>query len=399
MAASHDRAPPALPPAAPPQSSPDDFALMRGGPFFELMRKLGLDAPEHPVRTLMARYAFGLFVAGIVPLLLCRLEGSLRAFASDRRIVSELLLAVPVLLAGEPYVNGRVASGTRRPLLLTMLSPEDVERFHASLVRAARIRDSRWVEGVLLLLAYGMTAVQFVLGTAIPAFAVRGEALTVAGAWYVVVSYPLFVFLLLRWALRFAIWTAVLVRLSRLDLRLTSLHADQTGGLRFLAGRQASFSVVVFAVGSVVASASQGGPAILNAEAMVSYARDQVVFTAVAVIVLNLPLVAFSRKLLEARRRDGGSLSALVARHARDFEGKWLGGVAPERTPLGVEDMSTQTDITTAYEQARRMHWFPYGFRPGLAEVSAGLLLPLVPRLLEDRQLLDVLARLFLKIF
>lgn len=385
--------------ATPSQSSPDDFALMRGGPFFELMRKLGLDAPEHPVRTAGARLAFGLVVAGVVPLLLCWVEGDLRAFLSDHRVVSELLLAVPVLLAGEPYVNGRVASGVRRPLFLAMLSPEDVGRFHASLVRAARVRDSRWVEGVLVLLAYGMTVLQLVLGTAVPELAVRGEALTAAGAWYVAVSYPLLGFLLLRWALRFAIWTAVLVRLSRLDLRLTALHADKTGGLRFLAARQASFSVVVFAVGSVIGATTPGGLSALSPDALMSYARDQVMFAAIAVLVLNLPLLAFSRKLLEARRRVGGSLSALVARHAREFEDKWLGEAASERTPLGVREMSTQADLTSAYEQARKMGWFPFGFRPLLAEVSAGLLLPLVPRLLADRQLLDALLRVLLKIF
>jgi len=385
--------------AAPPQSSPDDFALMRGGPFFELMRTLGLDAPEHPVRTMAARFAFGLAVAGVPLLLLCWLEGSLRALVSDQRVISELFLALPVLLAGEPYVNGRLASAARRPLLLEMLSPDDVRRFHASLVRAARLRDDRWVEGVLVLLAYGMTLGQLGLGTAVSGFAARGGALTAAGAWYALVSHPLLWFVLLRWALRYAIWCAVLLRLSGLELRLTALHADKTGGLRFLAGRQASFSVVVFAVGSIVSARTGGGPAALSTEGLLSYAREQVLFALMALVILNLPLVSFSRKLLETRQRVGGRLSALVARHARDFESKWSGQAAPEQTPLGHRDMSSQTDITTAYEQARKMRWFPYGSRPTLAVIASGLLLPLVPRLLADRQLLDALLRAIPKIF
>ncbi len=385
--------------AAPSQSSAEDFALMRGGPFFQLLRKVGLDTPEHPMRSALRRMAV-VWGVGLAPLLLlCFWEGSLRQLASERRVQAELLFALPVLLAGELYVNGRVAWAAQRPVLLELLSAGELEKYHASLIQAARLRDLGWAEGVLLLLAYGMTLLQFELGLTVPGFALRGESLTAPGAWYALVSYPLFWFLLLRWVWRFLIWEGVLLRLSRLELQLTSTHADRTGGLRFLATCQASFSVVVFAVGAVVGAVTRTEATTLDQGGLLSYAKDQLLFAILALVILNLPLLPFTRKLLEAKRLADARFSALMARHAHDFEQKWFGDRVRSQSPLGMEEISTQTDLTSAFDQARKMRWFPYDLRSSLAVVMAALLLPLLPRLISDRQLLDAVLLMVPKMF
>jgi hypothetical protein len=370
-------------------STPEDFALMYGGPFFRLKRKFGLEHPEHPVRDPAIQALLTWSLAWAPLFFLSWLQGNTREFLAAGSVHAELLLGLTGLVAGERYVNISVAAAARRPLLIALLPAPELSQYRAILEHAARLRERGLAELMLLILAYGMSLAQIVLGFE-PRFAFRDGMLTLAGLWYTAVSQPLFLFVLLRWAWRFGIWCDVLFRLSRLDLHLTPTHADRTGGLQYLAICQASFSVGVFAVGCVVSSLTRGESGSLAEGGLLSYARSQVLFAVIALAILNLPLISFSRKLVDAKRMADERFSALMARHARDFERKWF-GLPLAASPLGKREMSSQADLSSAFEQARKMRWLPFGIRPFLGVVTSAFL-PLVTRLLADRQLLDAVV-------
>jgi hypothetical protein len=367
-------------------STPEDFALMYGGPFFRLKQKLGLEHPEHPLRDPTIQALLTWSVAWASLLFLSRLQGNTHEFLAARSVHAEILSGLTALIAGERYVDGRIATAARQPLVLGLLPAPDLSRYRATLKHAADLRDRGLPELVLLVLGYGMSLTQLQLGLE-PRFAFRQGTFTPAGLWYAAVSKPLFWFVLLRWVWRFGIWCDVLVRLSRLNLRLTPTHADKTGGLQYLARCQASFSVAVFAVGCLVSSLTRGDSVALEG-GPASYARVQVQFTVIALMILNLPLLFFSRKLLDAKRLADERFSALMARHAREFERKWFGHPLGTH-PLGNQEMSSQIDISSAFEQASKMRWLPFGFRPFLGIVISALFLPLVARLVANRQLLE----------
>ena len=70
----------------------------------------------------------------------------------------------------------------------------------------------------------------------------------------VVVSVPLFWFLLLRWLWRHLVWGLLLRDLAGLELRLVATHPDGYGGLGFIGAYPNAFAAFVFAMTSVVAA-------------------------------------------------------------------------------------------------------------------------------------------------
>ena len=77
--------------------------------------------------------------------------------------------------------------------------------------------------------------------------------LTPAGYWQMLVSAPIFQFILLRWYFRFFLWFWFLFRVSRLNLHLIPIHTDRTGGLGFLGASPMAFAPVLIAQGAVLA--------------------------------------------------------------------------------------------------------------------------------------------------
>ena len=382
---------------SPPRSTPEDFALMQGGPLFRLLQRLTLDNPTHPLREAGGRVLFALALSWLPTFVLAWAGGLQNVFLHDRAVQAVFLFSLPTLLVGEDYVNGRIAEAARRPVLIELLPPPELAKYRAVLANAGKRRDDWRAELLIAAIAYGIVLAKFRMAIELPRFVFAGGTLTAAGGWYALVGLPLFWFELLRWVWRFVIWGDVLIHLARLDLRLVATHADRTGGLRYLAKTQASFSVVVFAVGCVVSALSHGARLVLSEATILEYARTQLEFALVALVIVNAPLLAFARKLLEAKRAAGERMDALVARHGRDFEWRWMYGPREPETPLARQDFSSQIDLASSFEVAEQMRWLPFSLRAVIAVIASGLLLPIVPRLVADRQLLDALLQVVSK--
>lgn len=349
----------------------------------------GPDASEG-VRVL-GRGAWALLVAWFPLLVLAALEsrshpGTLRAFFENRLLQAEILFAVPVLFGAEPYAHGRLSAVVptlRRAGILTL---DQFAVLDAATSRLRGWRDSFWPSAVAVVVAYALVIVRLLKGA--PPDSPLHVPLSPMGLWYAAFSLPFFLALLLTWAWRFVLWSALLNRLARLSLAVVPSHADQLGGLRVLAVAQATFAPLVFAVGCVVAASSAplGSGA---ARALMDVGKTQVIYALAALVVVHLPLATFCGPLLRAKRDSDARMSALVAHQARAFTSKWYPAQRPGEL-LGSEDPPSRIDLSSTYQLALKMRWFPVAMRPVLSLAFAALV-ALVPRLLIEHQLLDVI--------
>ena len=309
------------------------------------------------------------------------------------------LIAIPLFIAAEalaasvlPRIVGYfVASGL----------VQDQAAFRSVVRGAERLRDS-WIASAVLV---GLTAVGVVraaetaldadaLSWGVTAAAPLPRALTFAGRWYLYVALPVFIYLGLRWLWRLAIWTVFLRRVSRLDLQLVPTHPDGAGGLGFLEQAPIVFAPVVFAISAVMAS--RWGHDVLYHGAHVAEMRLPVGLFVVVVLVLFLaPLLAFSGPLRRLKRRSLFEYGALVGRHGRLVERRWIRGesVDDDAGLLSAPELGPVADTITLYEAITRIR--PTAFRQGPAvTLAAAALIPMLPVFTIEVPLKDLLAKI-----
>src|SRR5688572_22829515 len=255
-------------PRAPPMAQPairqetPDFSLVLGGPLYQLFRRAHLsgDALELSRRRILA-------ITGVawIPLLLLAaigghaLGGGIAVpFLYDIEAHARFLVALPILVAAELIVHERIRPAVQQFLQRSIITSQDLPRFHAAIESTARIRNSVAVELILIVFVYTaglwLWRSQIALGAgtwyAIPDGA--DTRLTLAGYWYAFVSVPIFQFILLRWYFRIVLWFLFLWRVSRLDLRLMPIHPDRAAGLSFVGRSADAFMPIVFAQGALL---------------------------------------------------------------------------------------------------------------------------------------------------
>jgi len=369
------------------------FSLVRGGPLFRLEQRLHLVPPW---RHSQSQCVLAFVVLGWLPLLILALAqggpAALRVFLGDMGVHTRMLVSLPVFVAAEPYIDGRLSLAARQFIDSALIDKQHLERFEEAARKAMRLRDSAIVEAGLLLVAF-LNSFMSPLGQPQLAWGGSGDGgrLTLAGWWLLAVSRPLFGFLLLRWFWRSFIWASFLFRVSRLPLALVPTHPDATGGLRFLSTSQAPFSLIVFALASVlVVHERQVSPSI----DLTRHAIQLSILALVALILRFVPLLPFYRQLLEAKRRGDHDFTALAAHHSRRFERRWFPPDATDtQEPLGAPEFSSLADLGTSFNVAQSMRWFPVSQRAVIAVICATAA-PLLPVLIIDKQFLTVLLKL-----
>ncbi|NTX51068.1 hypothetical protein [Myxococcus sp. CA039A] len=370
-----------------------DFSLVRGGPFFELERGLRIIRPPG-FNAVWAAVSVTL-VTWVPLMLLALLQGpeSTRLLFSELQVHAELLLSLPVIVAAEPYIDGRVCVAARQFLRANLVEDRSRESFEACARSLTRWRDARSIELMLL----GIVIALAIVSPPDPArewFFVSDPTprLSLPGGWYQCVSQPLVRFLAFRWAWRALVWGVFLLRVSRLPLRLVPTHPDQSGGLGFLSICQGSFAPVVFAVAVPVAAYSFRTNASAITQTPLEYIMPQVLYAVLACIAVFAPLGFFSWQLVHAKRQGDPWFSAVAAHHSRRFEDKWFRR-APDADPLGSPDFSSLADLGTSFMVARRMKLFPWDQR-SLLSVAVAATAPLIILLIFDRQFLAVVHQL-----
>lgn len=384
-----------------------EFLVSRGGPFYELQKRLRLLREDEPCLNTRAAIFVGL--AWGVPLLLSLMAGNAFGAFSEKPFLlhptawARFFIAVGIFILVEGYVEKRLGAILRQFLQAPLLAPASLKAAAKSVGRALDRRNSQLAEAVCLTFAIVLT-----IGSAYNLFATHtsswlvqsaadGKSLTMAGWWCVVFSSSIFFFLIARWIWRLVVWGLLLRELAALELRLVVTHPDGYGGLGFVGEFPNAYTPLVFALGcvngAVIAEAL-----IKGTIAAATYGYVMAGWLIVVHVLLALPLTAFSAPLSDLKEQTLLLSGALATRHFRATERSALGRNVCAATDASSETADEVANPSTIFTAAKKLPTFLFS-RSTLLPVSAAALLPLVAAgatQLPFEELLKILKRLVL---
>jgi hypothetical protein len=381
-----------------------EFNLVRNGAIDRVTRRLGLNVKTPRQRFLKV---VGLFLVTWAPLgILSLISGysvgdSVKlTFLHDPEVHARFLITLPLLELAEVVVAASLALQVRHLRAMGVIPERERPKFDAACEGALALRGSVWAEVVILILAYLLAVVIRVfmgITEGDSSWELIGSHFTLAGWWHILVSTPILYFFLFRWLWIFMIWALLLFRVSRFDLELTPTHPDRAGGLGFLGWSLASFATVLTAI-STVFSAAFAQEILHKGESLDSLKYHAAAFVITALLILHLPLVAFSGRLSRSRFYGLLEFGAFVWRYDREFEAKWLEN-SPESTQpelLGMPDVQSMADLATCYDHIEHMRMFPFDAKAFLVLLVAAVLpmLPLVGTEISPREIFGKLVEL-----
>jgi hypothetical protein len=385
----------------PEEGESETFDLVQGGPSYRVAERLGLAGP--PARRRLLKIALLLLVAW-VPLALLSLAAG-RAlgdkvavtFVRDIEVQVRLLVVLPLLELAGMVVPISLAVQVRHLREMGIVPREEMERLESAQVEAVALRRSPIAEWLILVLSYTLSLVlRIIIGFSEgdSSWERAGGAITLAGWWHMLVSLPILYFFLLRWIWIFMIWGRFLFKVSRLDLALTSTHPDRAGGLGFLGWGMSCFGSVLTAISTVIA-AGFADEILHRGASLDSLKYHLAIYVAFVVIVIHAPLFAFSGRLARCRFKGLLEFGALVWRHDRAFDEKWLApsAVVPAGNILGSEDVQSLAAISACYEHIDRMRMIPLDVKAFVVLVLAAAI-PMVPLLGTAIPLREILMKL-----
>ncbi len=364
-----------------------DFSLVLGGPIFQLLRRSHLSGEG---LELLYRRILLITLIAWLPLLPLSLFGSplveaVRVpFFRDIEAHVRLLVALPVLIAAELIVHLRLRLVVKAFLARRLVLEQDVPKLLAAADSAIRLRNSVPVEFALLFLVF--TAGQWIWRSQISVGTVTWYAissggqlnLSAAGYWYAFVSIPIFQFILLRWYLRFFIWTRFLWQVSRLDLHIIPTHPDRAGGLAFLGKSVYAFIPILFAQGALL-SGLIASRVLYAGENLRSFKMEAISVVGFFLVVVLGPLLMFTPQLIRGKRKGLEDYGLLANRYVEGFEQKWVSrnGTGEEEL-LGTSDIQSLADLANSYAVVREMRPVPFDLQD-MARLAVATALPLLP--------------------
>ncbi len=370
---------------------PTDFSLVQGGPLFQLLVRARLEKP--PTDLLARRIVVISLVAWLPLLVLSALSGQAIGgigvpFLYDLGAHVRLLLAVPLLIAAEVIVHRRIKAIVHQFLDRGIIATEDEPRFFNIITSAMRVRNSIFVE--VLLLAFAIVggywlgqryiAMQIATWYAVPV----GDRIqfTAAGYWYLFVSLTILRFLMLRWYFRLFIWYRFLWQISRrIRLRLNALHPDRAGGLGFLTGSMFAIAPVLLAH-TIALAGILGGKILLEGTKLPQFKVEIAAWLVCLMLLALAPLFFFAAQLAEAKIAGLREYGIVASRYVAEFRRKWIEGHTAEGEPLvGTADIQSLADLSNSFQVVQEMGLVPFG-RAAILRLTLLIALPLAPLLL-----------------
>ena len=364
------------------------FHLTRGGPLYRLMVPAKLLPKDIPSAS---RAIISLVLLTWVPLLILSLvQGVLLGDSVQVPFLVAIsphvryLLAVPLFILAEPFVDKRLALASAHFVRSDLLKQEDLPRFKQAVRLAEKARDAFLPELILFVLALSGMALghQLELPRSVSTWQLLtdqgGTHLTLAGWWNGAVSSTIFRFLIFRWLWRLFIWTVFLRRVSRLRFRLYPTHPDRAGGLGFLSVAQTSLGILVFAGGCVL-SANFAQTVFFLGEAPTSFISIIILYVLIGMILLVGPLLVFTPKLFAVKFDAMHDYLLMSTEYNRLFHRRWIADKAYENEAiLGTEDIQSLAALDGTIGMIRDMRPIPINLRFLIFAVVIAVL-PMVP--------------------
>jgi len=301
-------------------------------------------------------------------------------FFQDIGVNARLLLAVPLLIAGEYIILPQLETliGYFRA---SVVMHEDAAKFDAILDRARRRNAAIWPSAIMFLGAYTIVLTQLLFASHVHLPAWRLSSTThfsPAGWWHALVGLPLLLGLIFAWLWRIAIWALFLRAVARLRLRLVSAHPDGAAGLQFLAYSPRPFVPIALAIGIVVAGGMANNVLYFGVSPLEHGLVPAVTAALVTLIIICPPLV-FTRVLMDEWRAGILKYDELSRNVGRTFEHKWFNApVRGDEAPLGEPDFSATTDLYSIVADVHAMRVFVFDYK-SVVVIAGATLLPFAP--------------------
>jgi hypothetical protein len=370
-----------------PEPALPERSLVRGGPFYRLQEALGLIRQDH---WNLGRRIGLLVTISYVPLLVITAITNfhaLHSFLTDYRVSSRLLVAVPALLLGEVYMESRFRAVWFHVRRAGILNPADLAHMDNVVATLERVREAYFAEMAVLLLLIVHTITSYRgLIDATPWLA-HGSApdlqLTAAGWYTLIVSAPLFQFLLGLGLWTWLLWTYFAFQLSRRNLRLVATHPDEHGGLGFLGLTASAFAPVAFAASSVI-GATWRYDIIHHGAGLMQYRFPAIALIAIIALVALGPLVFFVPVLAKLRRAGILEYGILGQMQSTAFHEKWITHrTGHESEFLQAPESSTLNAFGQSYERIAQLKPFPAD-QGSLYALAAAIAIPALPVILAQ---------------
>ena len=366
----------------------EEFHIGVGGPFYKL---------ERATRLSLGRAVLAAIALSLVPLFLLSLVdraigAESESLLRDLSIYTRFLVAVPLFLVAERLLDRSCQLAVDQLFSEGFVRPEQQGRVRAMLRQVERWRDSRWPETVI---AVGAVAIGLATwtGRLHQPGAYHFEVKGVVGAWYALISLPLFHFLLWRSLFRWALWARVLGGLSRVPLRLLPAHADRRGGIAFLKRPSVGYCVLLLLAVSSVFCAGWASEIAEHGAKLSTFKPLLIVFICIGALIAFGPLLVFVPKLLLASLRGKRKYEGLLSDYSSRFEERWLSG-GPRTELLGSSDIQSLADLGNTYrDNVEKMQILLFSVRD-LVPLLVASLLPAIPVLLLKLPMQEVLKKL-----
>jgi hypothetical protein len=384
---------------------PKDFSLVLGGPLFQLFRRSHLSGTS---LELLHRRALVITLIAWLPLVFLTIFRSPEGIATrlsffrDVEVQVRFLIALPVLIGAELLVHLRIRPMVRRFVEGRLILPEDQPEFYKAIQSAVKLRNSLVGEIGLVFFVYIFGLWLWDSRVAMEGttwYALHGGRwhLTPAGYWYVFVSIPILQFILLRWYMRLFIWFRFLWQVSRINLKLIPTHPDRCGGLAFLGKSAYAFGPILFAQGAMLAGVV-ASRVLYSGESLLSFKLRIGAFIGFFVLAILAPLLMFSPRLANAKRKGLAEYGLLAQRYVEGFEQKWFHERAPGEELLGSADVQSLADLDNSYSVVREMRAVPFGL-DDITRLAVATAAPLVPLLLTIFSPEELIIRLVKVVF
>jgi len=361
-----------------------EYLASHGGPFFELQRHLGLLRED----ALLAGRRAEIYVALAwgVPLILSLVAG--RAFGPadshpyllDFGALARFFIAVGLFVLAEQQVESGLKGKLGQLVRAPIIAPGSFEEAARVVAKALKLRDSGVAEIVCLVLAIALDigGLGRLLGAEESTWAVQvadgGAYPTLAGWWSMIVSLPLFYFLLLRGLWRYLVWAWLLWRIASLELRLVATHPDGKAGLGFLAEYPNAYSMFVFGMSSAMAITVVRHVFETNISS-VTFGYIITAWLAIVFAFFVAPLLAFSKPLGELKRRSEEILGAQATRYHRAAECALIGRNIVANDPSETDPDRPAADTSAQYGVTRKLSVFLMS-RAAVAPLAGAALVP-----------------------
>ena len=299
----------------------------------------------------------------------------------DFATYGRLLLCLPLLVVAEIVIDPAIRLSIRQFVEAGIVQDDVLPKFDSVLTRIQKLRDSKIPEFLLLGLAFFPVFLfehEWTAG-AVSSWHTSAKGLTPAGWWYAFVSAPLLRFFIFRWAFRYFVWSALLRRISRLDLLLMPTHPDRAAGLNFLAVTQQRFGILFCALGCTFAG-RMANSLVFEGATIQSFQSLMIGFVVLSLIISLLPLALLTPKLMMVRWKGLLEYGRLANAYTQDFDRKWVHRTttAGAEPLLGTSDIQSLADMGNSFGFVNAMMIAPIS-KALVLQLAAQAALPLIP--------------------